>query len=121
MHFLWQMKQFNLHPHLGICLPCWSYCTLCHPPLNHPATQVACGLVLALPQHLSTRFHAWILDLLHHTTGRCALAISLQRLTGSLGSIGGGGAFVDLGGRRLIRSEEHTSELQSPDHLVCRL
>src|SRR5258708_10810682 len=28
---------------------------------------------------------------------------------------------VDLGGRRIIRSEEHTSELQSPDHLVCRL
>src|SRR5258708_18411357 len=24
-------------------------------------------------------------------------------------------------GRRLPRSEEHTSELQSPDHLVCRL
>src|SRR5438552_9075195 len=24
-------------------------------------------------------------------------------------------------GRRRIRSEEHTSELQSPDHLVCRL
>src|SRR5438552_12247905 len=23
--------------------------------------------------------------------------------------------------RRVIRSEEHTSELQSPDHLVCRL
>src|SRR5258708_14319407 len=23
--------------------------------------------------------------------------------------------------RRIIRSEEHTSELQSPDHLVCRL
>src|SRR5258708_25767066 len=23
--------------------------------------------------------------------------------------------------RRRIRSEEHTSELQSPDHLVCRL
>src|SRR5258708_20514738 len=23
--------------------------------------------------------------------------------------------------RRLARSEEHTSELQSPDHLVCRL
>src|SRR5258708_29102684 len=27
----------------------------------------------------------------------------------------------DTGGRRIIRSEEHTSELQSPDHLVCRL
>src|SRR5258708_23975216 len=25
------------------------------------------------------------------------------------------------GGLRIIRSEEHTSELQSPDHLVCRL
>src|SRR5258708_24378509 len=25
------------------------------------------------------------------------------------------------GGRRHRRSEEHTSELQSPDHLVCRL
>src|SRR5258708_11539260 len=30
-------------------------------------------------------------------------------------------AGVDLGGRRIIRSEEHTSELQSPDHVVCRL
>src|SRR5258708_14725452 len=26
-----------------------------------------------------------------------------------------------LGGGQLHRSEEHTSELQSPDHLVCRL
>src|SRR3989442_9688299 len=34
------------------------------------------------------------------------------------GAIGGG---VDLGGRRIIRSEEHTSELQSRPHLVCRL
>src|SRR5258708_12920105 len=25
------------------------------------------------------------------------------------------------GGRRIIRSEEHTSELQAPDHLLCRL
>src|SRR5207244_10564811 len=24
-------------------------------------------------------------------------------------------------GRKCLRSEEHTSELQSPDHLVCRL
>src|SRR5438552_18604217 len=27
----------------------------------------------------------------------------------------------DVGGRELERSEEHTFELQSPDHLVCRL
>src|SRR5207244_12972471 len=33
-------------------------------------------------------------------------------------------AMRDLGGvrvRETARSEEHTSELQSPDHLVCRL
>src|SRR5438876_6359166 len=29
--------------------------------------------------------------------------------------------LVALGGRGVIRSEEHTSELQSPVHLVCRL
>src|SRR5438552_10206404 len=28
---------------------------------------------------------------------------------------------VVKGWRRRLRSEEHTSELQSPDHLVCRL
>src|SRR5258707_6051667 len=31
------------------------------------------------------------------------------------------GESVDLGGRRIIRSEEHTSELQSRQYLVCRL
>src|SRR5438552_12399740 len=32
------------------------------------------------------------------------------------------GRDSDHGGRQhLVRSEEHTSELQSPDHLVCRL
>src|SRR5258708_27935144 len=28
---------------------------------------------------------------------------------------------VAVGAQRQVRSEEHTSELQSPDHLVCRL
>src|SRR5258708_26714732 len=38
-----------------------------------------------------------------------------------------GGAAINVLGRaggievRVVRSEEHTSELQSPDHLVCRL
>src|SRR5260221_7234450 len=32
-----------------------------------------------------------------------------------------GAKDVDLGGRRIIRSEEHTSELQSHSDLVCRL
>src|SRR3954449_13636543 len=31
------------------------------------------------------------------------------------------GAPAPSGGRRIIRSEEHTSELQSHSHLVCRL
>src|SRR5258708_5267146 len=31
------------------------------------------------------------------------------------------GIVVDVGVRAFLRSEEHTSELQSPDHLVCRL
>src|SRR5438552_14674393 len=31
------------------------------------------------------------------------------------------GAWSARGSARSTRSEEHTSELQSPDHLVCRL
>src|SRR5258708_29751884 len=34
-------------------------------------------------------------------------------------SVGAGGVGVIY--RQVTRSEEHTSELQSPDHLVCRL
>src|SRR5947208_13292067 len=30
-------------------------------------------------------------------------------------------AALHLSGGQVVRSEEHTSELQSPDHLVCRL
>src|SRR2546426_7869347 len=41
----------------------------------------------------------------------------------SLESTGPGGwlGSADDGGRRQLRSEEHTSELQSPCNLVCRL
>src|SRR5947208_11288871 len=31
------------------------------------------------------------------------------------------GRLLVIASRRFRRSEEHTSELQSPDHLVCRL
>src|SRR5690348_18035926 len=34
---------------------------------------------------------------------------------------GGSGRSVGAGGEQRVRSEEHTSELQSPVHLVCRL
>src|SRR4051794_41703846 len=41
---------------------------------------------------------------------------------GSIEPPGGGVAREDpVGGVRIARSEEHTSELQSPVHLVCRL
>src|SRR5438552_8788395 len=30
-------------------------------------------------------------------------------------------ALIQIGHRQKVRSEEHTSELQSPDHVVCRL
>src|SRR5258708_27193025 len=33
----------------------------------------------------------------------------------------GAGPGIDIYSMRQPRSEEHTSELQSPDHLVCRL
>src|SRR5258708_31997719 len=45
----------------------------------------------------------------------CALPISREEHTSELQSPD------HLVCRLLLRSEEHTSELQSPDHLVCRL
>src|SRR5258708_12647219 len=44
------------------------------------------------------------------------------QLVDQLGKLGGEVAPQSGGAARLAaRSEEHTSELQSPDHLVCRL
>src|SRR5207244_6137053 len=39
----------------------------------------------------------------------------------TVGTAAAGGADHTGAGPALVRSEEHTSELQSPDHLVCRL
>src|SRR5258708_23002797 len=45
----------------------------------------------------------------------------LLRKNSSITGFGGNNGFTDF--KRILgfRSEEHTSELQSPDHLVCRL
>src|SRR5205807_8398841 len=52
-------------------------------------------------------------------------ALSLERNGGTLIQVPSHGAWIDSGGSekecRPARSEEHTSELQSPCTLVCRL
>src|SRR5689334_23557467 len=45
----------------------------------------------------------------------------IQIQTHHLGGAPGGAARLDGPGRAISRSEEHTSELQSQFHLVCRL
>src|SRR2546426_5245986 len=55
----------------------------------------------------------------------CALPISLRRRAGLLDELRGRGAAAGRDDPALealfLRSEEHTSELQSPCNLVCRL
>src|SRR5256885_7804386 len=52
--------------------------------------------------------------------GRCRSRRAARReaLRGALVALG---RLRDGGGEELVRSEEHTSELQSPCNLVCRL
>src|ERR1017187_3930736 len=45
--------------------------------------------------------------------GRNATIVRFNELAGSV-------IAIDLGGTKCLRSEEHTSELQSPMYLVCR-
>src|SRR5258708_5754165 len=54
-----------------------------------------------------------------HTHGRFGNAVTLQHFLLPFG--GGGTMAAHCRKDEWPRSEEHTSELQSPDHLVCRL
>src|SRR5687768_17773021 len=49
------------------------------------------------------------------------LVLGCRVRAGGDGVVAGNGGVADLHGGRLARSEEHTSELQSRLHLVCRL
>src|SRR5574344_25918 len=46
---------------------------------------------------------------------------SINQLQGAMKGLADAYAADEIAGAQLTRSEEHTSELQSPDHLVCRL
>src|SRR5258708_21858161 len=59
-----------------------------------------------------SQFQRWQLLLRLAAINQCG---SQQNATGF------GGRLNQVGSLDLNRSEEHTSELQSPDHLVCRL
>src|SRR5947208_8915641 len=54
-------------------------------------------------------------------TNLTALLVSRDQLAEAVETSRQCGEVSVRGGQLLPRSEEHTSELQSPDHLVCRL
>src|SRR5947208_12448169 len=53
--------------------------------------------------------------------GRGGQEVRIKRFTEQLAAVGAQCTTVRSETEAAARSEEHTSELQSPDHLVCRL
>src|SRR3712207_7266319 len=57
--------------------------------------------------------------------GLILIALGVAFLAGNVYQVGGGALFLALAAAfavaRMVRSEEHTSELQSRQYLVCRL
>src|SRR5688572_32748865 len=85
-----------------------------------------------MPPPRSTLFPYTTLFRSDHRRGRDARGPSIPPQSECLGTAplpGGGGSGLEparervrpAGRRRLVRSEEHTSELQSQSNLVCRL
>src|SRR5687768_18087383 len=74
----------------------------------------------------TTLFRSQVLQHTHPEGDVAAAALLLADVGGDVGGAGDGGDALQVGGERrgalaLERSEEHTSELQSRLHLVCRL
>src|SRR5207244_12097183 len=87
---------------------------LCHPSLTHPlALRVYCPLPHRHPHSFPTRRSSDLTNL----PDANADVFDLGRVL----PIGLDIAPSALAVLKTNRSEEHTSELQSPDHLVCRL
>src|SRR6267154_3249767 len=103
-------------------LDLWRRAVEAHRPGRH--LDLAGGRVLDR-LHDAARFERRIVHQLERVEYRAGrhpgLADQLHRLF--LGVLAGPrrDQLVDLGGALAARSEEHTSELQSPVHLVCRL
>src|SRR5207244_8377709 len=68
---------------------------------------------LSLHDALPIYIAAANVELLRQTRGACPFFIPMHQA-----SAGGGGWWIGM--KNGHRSEEHTSELQSPDQLVCR-
>src|SRR5438552_11771866 len=87
-------------------------------PLNNTATHVIYTLSLhdALP--ISHRAEKRVRPPQEILAVTCCSAVREQHRSDGCPILGAG---VCAKGGRTDRSEEHTSELQSPDHLVCRL
>src|SRR5258708_26230723 len=59
----------------------------------------------------------FLMDILNKCWSRCVDGIEFHAKVSTISHVSRGRCAANV----VVRSEEHTSELQSPDHLVCRL
>src|SRR5207244_13313074 len=101
------------------CPFCSSFCPRPHSPPNttlFPYTTLFRSLRDRLVGSVPERIEASVAGL---GAGESAEAVGLRVMLEDAESVRA--TAEDLDRAAFVRSEEHTSELQSPDHLVCRL
>src|SRR5438552_12960708 len=74
------------------------------PHATHLARPCSSVSIRWVPRHRGDSAQSWLL----FSSGYCMVTLGRHR-------------WLNVRAMPLRRSEEHTSELQSPDHLVCRL
>src|SRR5437762_2121016 len=74
----------------------------------------SCHSVRVGPRHLAPSYNAC-------SRGKIKCKIDHRSMLQSFRRAHSHAAFAHVGHPRMLRSEEHTSELQSPMYLVCRL
>src|SRR5690606_40494156 len=97
---------------LPLITPLFPYTTLfrSHQPIEHlSALRCIPNLLVLRPADAQETAEAWR-TALKHRTGPSALVLTRQKLP-----------LIDRSTHGAARSEEHTSELQSRENLVCRL